>query len=271
MEPDEELEFGPWRLATAFLATLPLFLAYELGVRASSARNSAELLACLVLAPLGDGAVLARRLALGLAFAVAFVFVLAERGEARDGDDARPAIGLLARQVGEGLFAALLLGPLLVGALSVFDVPLERLWAAASFAPTPGAPPPLALVARIAGGAAWEELVFRLALYSLLFLATVRLIHFFGASTRDAAPAGDLVAILGSSVVFAAFHLEPLTRLFGAGGEPFERGVFLWRLLAGLSLAALFRWRGFAVAAWTHAFFNGALLLGAGPGVFSGS
>ena len=71
-------------------------------------------------------------------------------------------------------------------------------------------------------------------------------------------------------MIFAAFHLDVVTRLLGVGGEDFDRGLFLWRLLAGLSLAALFRWRGLAVAAWAHGLFNGALLLGAGPGVFLG-
>jgi len=35
--------------------------------------------------------------------------------------------------------------------------------------------------------------------------------------------------------------------------------------MAGMCLALLFRWRGLAACAWAHAFFNLALVLGAGP------
>lgn len=261
----EELEFGPYRLATAFLAMLPLFVAYELGVGGGGPRNSAELFAGRLFELFGAHAALVRWIALGAASVLAFAFALAERGVDED-SFAR----LFARQLGEGLVAALCLGPLLVAALSVFGVSLAELMApVSSTARGVGAPPPLSLLARIMGGAAWEELVFRLAAYGVLFLATVRLVHFFGAKATDAAPAGDLVAILGSSLLFAAFHLDLLTRLFGDGGEPFDRGIFLWRLLAGLCLAGLFRWRGLAVAAWAHALFNAALLLGVAPDVFS--
>ena len=43
-----------------------------------------------------------------------------------------------------------------------------------------------------------------------------------------------------------------------------------WRLLAGILLAGLFRWRGLGVCAWAHGLFNLGLVLGAGPGVFQG-
>lgn len=260
--PGDALEFGPHGLAAAFLASLPLFAAYEWGIAGGAPRNSAELLVGRAFDLLGERADLARRLALLAAALAALAVLLARREEER-----APLPRALARQLGEGLLAALCLGPLLVGALSVFHVSLAAL---GTPGPRPGAPPPLELLARVAGGAAWEELVFRLAAYGIVFLAVVRLAAFFGVAAASAAPAGDLAALLATSVFFAAFHLDLLTRPLGAGGEPFERGVFLWRLLAGLCLAALFRWRGLAVAAWAHGIFNAALLLGAGPGVFAG-
>ena len=48
-------------------------------------------------------------------------------------------------------------------------------------------------------------------------------------------------------------------------GEPFTTPVFLFRFLAGVSLAALFVFRGLGVCVYTHAFYNvGLLLAGAG-------
>ncbi|MEM6619616.1 MAG: hypothetical protein AAF631_09965, partial [Pseudomonadota bacterium] len=35
-------------------------------------------------------------------------------------------------------------------------------------------------------------------------------------------------------------------------GDPFTRHVFTFRFLFGLALNAVFLWRGFALAAWTH-------------------
>jgi hypothetical protein len=48
-------------------------------------------------------------------------------------------------------------------------------------------------------------------------------------------------------------------------GEPFDSSTFTWRFLGGCLLGALQRWRGLGVVAWTHALFNLAMLLGAGP------
>lgn len=261
MSDSETFEFGPYRLAVGFLATVPLFAAYELGLLDSASRNTAELLAGRVFELFGPHATLARVLTLLFFAALALVYALGDRDE---DDDSLAHV--CARQLGEGMLAALVLGPLLVLALSFFDVSVEALTPDGAHG---GPAPPLGLSARVVGGAAWEELLFRLGVYGVLFLITVRLAHFFGLGVRNASPAGDLVALLGSSVIFAAFHLDVVTRLFGVGGEDFDQGLFLWRLLAGLSLGALFRWRGLAVAAWAHGLFNGALLLGAGPGVFA--
>ena len=74
--------------------------------------------------------------------------------------------------------------------------------------------------------------------------------------------------MLGSATLFAAAHLAAYTAWLGPGGEPYDASVFTWRLLAGILLGLVFRWRGPGVAAWTHGLFNLALLLGAGPDVF---
>ena len=76
------------------------------------------------------------------------------------------------------------------------------------------------------------------------------------------------LSLLGSSLAFAAFHLEACVAWLGVGGDPFEPAIFTYRVLAGMLLGLLFRWRGPGVAAWAHGLFNLGLLLGAGPDVF---
>ena len=122
--------------------------------------------------------------------------------------------------------------------------------------------------ALVFGAGAYEEILFRVGAYSLLFLLARQSGTFFGLPPRGAALAAEGFALVTSSVLFAAFHLEGMLAWLGRGGEPFELARFLWRALAGLLLGVLFRWRGAGVAAWTHALFNVSLLLGAGPGVF---
>jgi len=117
------------------------------------------------------------------------------------------------------------------------------------------------------GGAAYEEITFRIGLLSLTFLGVTSILAFFGAPERGARHAARVVAVLVSSLAFAAFHLAAFNAWLGVGGEPFIPAVFAWRSLAGVQLAVLFLWRGPGVAAWTHGLFDFGLLLGAGPEV----
>jgi Type II CAAX prenyl endopeptidase Rce1-like len=120
------------------------------------------------------------------------------------------------------------------------------------------------------GGGAYEELLFRWLLYSLVFWLTRRAGLKLGMAEDGATLSAELLAIALSASAFAAAHLEGVVYLFTgwAGGEAYHPAIFAWRLLAGVLLAILFRWRGLGVAAWTHAFFNLALSIGAGVDVF---
>jgi membrane protease YdiL (CAAX protease family) len=134
--------------------------------------------------------------------------------------------------------------------------------------PSAAEAPGLARAALLAGGAAYEELVFRMGLQGLLYLALRPTLAFWLGAERGARVGAEVLAVLLAAVVFAAAHLAVFTQVFGPGGEPFHAGVFPWRVLAGILLAVLFRWRGPGVAAWTHASFNFATSIGAGPEVF---
>ena len=93
------------------------------------------------------------------------------------------------------------------------------------------------------GAGVYEETVFRLGLLSGCILIFDRLLGM----SRWAAILGAFVL---SSVVFSLVHYLPPT------GDPFGFGSFTFRVLAGIAFAILFKLRGFAVAVYTHAFYD---------------
>jgi len=109
--------------------------------------------------------------------------------------------------------------------------------------------PELALAARdavervvISSGAGFhEELIFRVVLLGgLAWLLRVPL----------GTTLGWVAALLVSSLLFAAVHH------LGPYAEPFSGGAFVYRSIAGALFGVLYRVRGFAVAAWTHALYD---------------
>jgi hypothetical protein len=158
----------------------------------------------------------------------------------------------------------LILGPVLIGLVHLLGdwVPPPDLGV------EPRQAPEAARAAFVIGAGAYEELLFRVGAYSLLYMAGGALFRFLGAEGPVARWGAEVSGLLGSSFLFAAFHLEAFTAWLGPGGEAYDPSVFTWRLLAGILLGLIFRWRGVGVAAWTHGLFNLALLLGAGPDVF---
>jgi hypothetical protein len=237
----------------------PLFLAYEVGLSLGgpeSPRNFAELLLGRLLAFAGSYETPLRIGILALVTGLAFVQLRLSG----------LALGpLLVRIPLEGALFGLALGPLLLVTLSVLDVGAADL-GLAERAPAAGVEFDRAL--RAFGAGAWEELAFRVGAFSALFVLAGTLAEFFGASARGTRLLSECAGALLSALLFAACHLDRVMGLVGLVGEPWDRGVFLWRVLAGLFLAALFRLRGPGVAAWCHGLFNLALLLGSGPGVF---
>lgn len=244
-------------LALGFLAMLPLFVIYELSVRAGDGRvhNSAERLCFEALRAFPELVPWARVGALACGTVVALVICFRRRVAIVPG---------CARIFLEGLFGAVLLGPLMALAMRVGRSavgPIEV---------RPGLPedaPELHEAGFALGGAAYEELVFRVFLYGLCFLLVRRALRFLGpdGASHGVLLGADLGAIVLSSLAFAAFHLRAFSAWLAPGGEEFQPIVFTWRLVAGILLALLFRWRGPGVAAWTHGLFNVAVVIGAGP------
>ncbi|MSR62372.1 MAG: CPBP family intramembrane metalloprotease [Planctomycetes bacterium] len=241
-------------LSAGFLAALPLFLAYELGLwllPEHAARSSAELVVGRGLFLFGGRVQLARLALLTAAAAMAYA-----RLRRRGSPGGRQLLRALARAAGVGILAGMLLGPLLFALLGWIGVEPVRA------APQP--PRELFAALRLIGAAPWEELLFRVGLYGSLFLALRHLVSFLGLRSEFARYGAELGALLGSALLFAAFHLALVQRLLGTSGEPYDPALFAWRVSAGILLGGLFRWRGFGTAAWAHAVFNLGLALGIG-------
>jgi hypothetical protein len=98
-------------------------------------------------------------------------------------------------------------------------------------------------IIRSLGAGIYEELVFRLICITALVILLIDVFEL------PRLPAGVFI-VFASAMLFAAQHHPPL------GAERFDAVKFTFRSAAGLYLAGLFIFRGFGIAAGTHAFYN---------------
>jgi hypothetical protein len=246
-------------LALGFLAIVPLIVAHEWGASALSRQvvNLAAVVLALPWTPFGEHALEVSWIAYGLLAAASLVLLF--RAE-------YALLPRLLRVLAEGALGALVLGPLLLFLCWLLHLSGSG---AALRSGAPAHAPRLALMGVLCGGAAFEEILFRLGVSSIAYLLVRRGLLALRVSERTATRGAELLALVLSALLFALSHLALVVqRVAGSGGEPFEPAVFAWRTLAGVLLGILFRWRGMGVAAWAHALFNLTLSIGAGPDVF---
>ena len=93
------------------------------------------------------------------------------------------------------------------------------------------------------GAGFYEELVFR-----VLIVAALAKLATGGFGWRPWV-GGAFATVLGA-FIFSAFHY------IGPLGDDLQLTSFVFRMIAGLLLSALFLLRGFGVAAWTHALYD---------------
>lgn len=92
------------------------------------------------------------------------------------------------------------------------------------------------------GAGLYEELFFRVILVSVLLVVFKPI--FQNPKARYTA------AIFLAAVLFSAVHY------IGAYGDQFLLSTFIYRLVFGLFLNAIYAFRGFGVAAWSHAIYD---------------
>jgi len=98
------------------------------------------------------------------------------------------------------------------------------------------------------GAGIYEELVFRLILISVILIIGADL---FRCDRNKVA----IFAVAASSLLFAAHHHRPI------GADPFDPVRFVFRTVSGAYLAAIFWFRGYALAAGCHAAYNVSLAI----------
>lgn len=222
---------GPW----ADLAlTLPLFVAYHLGVVFLPVRNAADMVTRELCVLAENSLLLYFMITLGIGAGFVAVLLVLGRGHTL-------RASRFAFVAAEGVLYAIamrLLGQYVVSELALAGAPL-------------GAGRFSSLVMSLGAGF-YEEIAFRVGLFGL-GLRALRLLFVAGPPLRKLAlTAGWAVA---SSLLFSAWHYV------GELGDPFEWRTFMFRWVCGLFFTAIYSFRGFAPAVWTHTLYDAWVLL----------
>jgi hypothetical protein len=233
--PDEALESStptkrsdPW---SDLALTLPIFVAYHLGVAFLPMRNAADVVTH-ELVKLADNN-LAAYGGLTLAIGVLFVSVLFVLGKGQKFELSR--FGLVAA---EGLFYALVMG-------SVASFVVGKLHLDAGAAPREiGA---FAGFVMSLGAGFYEEIAFRVILFGL----GAKVLRLFAEPISD--ERARLITFgwaIVCALVFSGWHYV------GAFGDEFELRSFVFRWVCGLAFTLIYALRGFAPAVWTHVIYD---------------
>ena len=215
---------------TSLVLVVPVFLLYHLGILFMDRRNGVDLASVVFFGILKEsvGLYIGITLAIGAAL-IGAGFYLRKKGRAR-------------------VFAFVPI--LLESTLWAFGLAFTVGWAtskvvagavALQMAPAPLGP--FEKLVMSAGAGFHEELVFRVILFGGLAFFLRRVLNV-------RATWSFVTALVVSSLIFSAVHY------IGALGDTFTFASFVFRFLAGVYLALLFRFRGFAVAVYAHALFD---------------
>ena len=111
--------------------------------------------------------------------------------------------------------------------------------------------PYLANLVTSIGAGIYEELVFRFILIGLIMLLIENVLQLKG----FLAP---MVAVSVSALLFAAHHYVGIEAgvICRLSAEPFTLVGFIFRTMAGVYFAIVFRYRGYGITAGTHAVYN---------------
>lgn len=216
---------GPW----ADLAlTLPIFIGYHLGVIFLPVRNAADLVTRELVALANNSLVTYGGLTLGIGAVFATVLVVLGRGHALRWQ--RFLYVAL-----EGVLYAIAMR--LIAGYVVGRMPLV----AAPFGDT------VTGFVMSLGAGLYEEIAFRVVLYG--FGVKLAVLLFSGSPGKNR----WLISLgwaLVAAMVFSAWHYV------GELGEAFELRSFVFRTVCGLVFTAIYVFRGFAPAVWTHTLYD---------------
>ncbi|MEZ4222992.1 MAG: CPBP family glutamic-type intramembrane protease [Polyangiaceae bacterium] len=213
---------------TDLALTLPIFLAYHLGVVFLPVRNAADMVTSELIA-LSDNNILAYG---GLTVAIGAIFVavllVIGRGQALRWERfAFIALEGVAYAVAMRFAAAYVVGRMFLAAGKGMDA-----WTG--------------LVMSLGAGF-YEEIAFRVVLFGLGLRVVLLLMPPLIPMKRLVVTAVWAVVSAG---VFSGWHYV------GAFGDPFEAKSFVFRAVCGLIFTLIYHFRGFAPAVWTHTLYD---------------
>jgi hypothetical protein len=220
----------PW---SDLALTLPIFLAYHLGVAFLPIRNAADIVTRELVVLAEDN--LAAYGGLTLTLGAIFVSVLFMLGKGK-----KMELGRFALVAAEGLLYAIAMR--LVAGFVVGKLHLDA-----------GAPQPEAEIGAFAGlvmslGAGfYEEIAFRVILFGLGAKA-LRLIA--EPVSEERARLMTFGWAIATAFLFSGWHY------LGAFGDDFELKSFVFRWVCGLVFTAIYAFRGFAPVVWTHVIYD---------------
>lgn len=239
--PSADAELGKRSDSLTDLAlTLPIFVVYHLGVVFLPVRNAADPVSGR-LAELAHQS-LPTYFAITLAIGVAFVLLLLALGQRKSLKSSR-----FLMIAGEGALYAFIMraaGSYAAGALALAS-PVAGHALAQTTAVPDVAGSGLANVVMALGAGFYEEVLFRAGFFGVAALV-VRKMAGSGAKTFVILACWALV----EAAVFSGWHYV------GALGDGFNLQSFVFRAVCGLVLTAIFAFRGFAPAVWTHALYD---------------
>jgi membrane protease YdiL (CAAX protease family) len=235
---------GPRNLLTSLILVFPLFIIYQLGVLFTlPLLNGADFLTVFLFRKLGltTTAYLGYTAVVTVLFAVAVVWLRRRQ---------RFDPGVVVPVFIESAIYALTMGSLILLVMTrVFGISPQL--AGGGSGGGGGMIASQGILTRAVmsvGAGVYEETVFRLLLLGGIAWLLERALGL-------ARWVALVVAFLVSSLLFSAMHHIP------PYGDPLHLGVFTFRFLAGMCFAALFWYRGFAVAVYTHALYDLYVLL----------
>jgi len=206
--------------------TLPIFVAYHLGVVFLPVRNAADLVTS-ELRGLAKHS-LPMYATLTLALGALFVITLWSLGQKKALAPSRFVFIAF-----EGALYAVLMraaGSYVVGSLRLAGASGDGLFGS---------------VVMALGAGFYEEIAFRVGLFGV---GSLILRQIFGKGAQGVVV--TVVWALASSAAFSGWHYV------GALGDPFDLQSFAFRAVCGLFLTVIFAFRGFAPAVWTHAIYD---------------
>jgi hypothetical protein len=234
--------------------TLPVFLAYHLGVVFLKVKNASDPVTGPLL-ELSNGnrdAYLGLTIAIGVLFAG--LFALAGRGHAfRVEKFVQIGLEGVVYAVGMRFAADYVVGRLAIARPAAALPPAH----VAPAAPVVATMDHMTGVVMSMGAGFYEELAFRVILFGLgakglVWLFAEERLGVVAGSSRLSLRAVLLMLVwaVAAAAMFSGVHY------IGAIHDPFELQSFVFRLVLGLALTLIFVTRGFAAAVWAHALYD---------------